>query len=504
MRSIDKKSIDGNLTVGYSYMLKAGLQIFETVRQIVPDPSRGEIAVLCGKGNNGGDGYVAARLLLESGYTVICISQYERDDLGGEALLACDEYVGRNGNVLLLSDTADLEILARSACIIDALLGTGIKGKPHSLTAHAIDAANRVGCPIVAADTPSGLNNDTGELYTPCISATVTVTMGFPKIGQFYFPGRSAVGNLIINDLGYPNEIVDEEAPAAFLPVAEMMGKLLPPRKPYGSKFDHGRAVCVCGSRGMTGSAALTTESSLKTGCGMTFLTAPSSVIGQLAGKLTEVVLKGMPESRNGTIAYEAYEALSEFIENTQALCIGPGLSHEEETSRVVRDLLATSRVPIILDADGINAFKGKAELLKKRNAPLLITPHAGEWKRLFGELPAGPTDILATLKRIAGEYEMTILYKGAPTMVAQPDGDAYVLPYGNSGMATAGSGDVLSGILVSLVAQGCCVEDAALLGAFIHGSAGDAAKKTKNEYSMVAGDIINHISVAINHLLPH
>ena len=501
MRQIDEKAIGNNTAIGYSYMLRAGVGLYDEVKRLVPDARHGEMAVLCGKGNNGGDGFVVARLLLEAGYRVMCFGLCHPDQLKGEARLAFDQYTARKGNFLMLDDSEDLCNLPKYTLIIDALLGTGLNGNPHGLFAETIEAINQSGVPVLAIDTPSGLDNDSGIPGTPCVKANATVAMGFPKIGAYFYPGKSFIGNYCIKDLGYPDEIVEETRPNFFLPTSENLRKLLPARKPSGSKFDHGVAAMLCGSKGMTGSAALASIAALRTGCGMVHLASPQSAIPALSAMLKEIVLHAMAETDNGAPAFDAFGPITELAKTSQCLCIGPGISHEEETGRLIRELVKAIEIPIVLDADGINAYKARAYELKNKKSSLLITPHKGEWSRLFGALPDSPINAVKTLKEKAQEYAMTILYKGNPTLVADPSGKAYLLPFGNSGMATAGCGDVLSGIITSLVAQGCGLTDAALIGAYLHGEAGNAARNEFGEYSMIAGDIVDNIYKAIKTL---
>ena len=504
MRSLDHRAIGHNTAIGYSYMIKAGLGLLSAVRELLPDSSCGTIAVVCGKGNNGGDGYVVARLLLEARYQVTCFELFEPDQLKAEARLACDEYRAHHGTVLRLRDAGDLVSLSTYRLIIDAILGTGITKAPSGLIAQTIEAINNANVLVIAADTPSGLDCDSGNPYDTCIRATVTVTMGFHKIGFYFYPGRTLVGKLTLCDLEYPAEMVQALKPCFFLPTLAGLKTMVPPRKPHGSKFDHGVAFMLAGARGMTGSAALCSRAALRSGCGMVNLCAPHSVIPALCAQVVEVVLNGIAETAEGTPAPAALDQCLHLIKHAQAVCIGPGISHHPETIRLVRELFLSVDAPVLLDADGINAFKDAAHLLKQRRGACLITPHAGEWARLFGAIPVEPLSLITVLAEKSKEYRLTILYKGSPTMVADPSGDVFILPYGNSGMATAGSGDVLSGIITGLMAMGCSLTDAAVLGAYLHGEAGNAAAKMLGEYSMIAGDIVENIYKAFQQLLDH
>ncbi|HUI91385.1 MAG TPA: NAD(P)H-hydrate dehydratase [Chitinivibrionales bacterium] len=498
MRKIDEKIIGGKTSVGFSYMKEAAAGLFDAARRLVPTPRSGDIVIVCGKGNNGGDGFAAAKLLLDAGYKVMCYVLCQPDELQGEAKLAFEAYDAGEGNFLVLDDVADLGNLSQCSLIIDALLGTGLKGEPHEFHAEVIEAINGANVPVLSVDTPSGLDNDRGVPAKACIRAGATVTMGFPKIGAYFYPGRANVGALYIKDLGYPQPVVEKYWSNIFLPEYADLKKMLPLRKPAGSKFDHGVAFILAGSQGMTGSATLASMSALRTGCGMVHLASPKSAIPVLAAKLTEVVLHSMEETPGGAAAFSASDQVLELMKKASAVCIGPGLSHSEETGKLVRLLVGKCPAPVVLDADGINAFKGKTELLGGRKAPLVITPHAGEWERLFGAMPPEPAGIIEQLRKKAEEFSMTILYKGNPTIIAEASGKAYLSPYGNSGMATAGCGDVLSGIITSLAAQGCSVTDAAVLGAYLHAKAGDEAAKELGEYSMVAGDVEGNIYKAM------
>jgi ADP-dependent NAD(P)H-hydrate dehydratase / NAD(P)H-hydrate epimerase len=494
MRALDNRAIGGNVAVGYSYMLKAGEGLFDAAKKLSPKRDAGEIAVICGKGNNGDDGFVASRLLLEAQYRVMCFGLCSPDELRAEAKLAYDDYVACGGNFLLLDDLGDLCNLSHYSLIIDALLGSGLKGNPHGLVAEIIEAINQSGALVLSVDTPSGLDNDRGAPGKPCVKAQATVAMGFPKIGAFFYPGKSYVGDYSVKDLGYPDELLSEAHPALFLPRLATLKKMLPLRKPSGSKFDHGVVGLVCGSSGMIGSAVLSSLSALRTGCGMAHLFSPKSALCALSSRLIEAVLHGIDETIAGRPAFSAAASIISDAERFQAMCIGPGISHDEETMQLVKNLVETLRLPVILDADGINAYKGCAAALKKHAGELLITPHGGEWQRLFPPPPDHPVEKISFLRETAMEYSMSILYKGSPTIVVDPRGGAFLLPYGNSGMATAGCGDVLTGCLSSLVAQGCTIPEAAILGAYIHGRAGEIASERFGEYSMIAGDLLTTI----------
>jgi ADP-dependent NAD(P)H-hydrate dehydratase / NAD(P)H-hydrate epimerase len=506
MRSIDDNTIGGDESRGYALMLKAGAGLCAAARTIVPDVKKGRIAIVCGRGNNGGDGYTAGRYLLEAGYRVTCFSLCKPHEISGEARRAFEDYAGRKGTVLVVSDAAGCAAMPGPGyrLIIDAMLGTGARGNPRGIYAAAIDAVNRSGIPVLAADTPSGLDCDTGRTGTPCIRAAMTVAMGYPKIGQYFYPGRELVGKLTVQDLGYQENAhgTEPDGKGLYTPTPADLRKMLPQRKPAGSKFDHGLALCVCGSRGMTGSAVLVARAALRSGCGMTHLAAPASVVPALSRRLIETVIHPLPETPAGTPSRTALEELTTLSGSMQAVCIGPGISHEKETSALVRAFVARCDRPLVLDADGLNAYKGRVNGVRLHKGELVLTPHRGEWQRLFGNLPEEPEAIIDKLRETATRLGATILLKGNPTLVAESNGAAYVLPFGNSTLAKAGSGDVLSGVIVSLMAQGAPPLHAALLGAALHGEAGTLAGRKLTEYSAVAGDVVKFIPSAIKKLL--
>lgn len=502
MRTVDLKAIGNDPAVGYRYMQKAGMGLFHATRELVPDPSAGEIAVVCGKGNNGGDGYVTARLLCDEGYHVMCFSLVPVEQLGGESLLAYNEFIASKGNVLILDDIADVPHPSRFVLVIDALLGTGIKGNPHGLYAALIDVINSSTTPVLSADTPSGLDNDTGIPGKPCIKAAATVSMGFSKPGHYFYPGKEYTGKLIVEDLKYPDDIVFSVQPGLHTPSIEDLRTYLPRRHPAGSKYDHGLSLLIGGSPGMTGSISLMAEAALRCGCGMVHCGFPEALSDILSVKLTEPVLHALPQTSSRTLDKAAIEPILSMAVSMQALCIGPGLTHESSTTHLVRDVIARCLLPTVLDADGINAFKGYAEMLKHHSGDLVITPHKGEYERVFGQLAQRPLDRITQIRKTADTFNLTILLKGNPTLVAASGKPVVLLPFGSSALAKAGSGDVLSGIITSLIAQGTGVTEAAILGAYLHGCAGVAAAETTSEYSVVARDIVERISDSIRTLL--
>jgi len=287
-----------------------------------------------------------------------------------------------------------------------------------------------------------------------------------------------------------------------FLPDDNFFNRILPARKENGSKIDHGLALLVCGSRGMTGAAALASMAALRSGCGMVHLAVPESLIDTLAVKVTEPVLHPLPETASGACAASALNEVLLLCERMDALCIGSGLSRDPQTASLVRELVGKTDKPAVIDADGLNAFAGCLPEFAKHKGEIVITPHMGEWKRLFGGLPDDPLDRINKLRECAAQFNVNILLKGSPSFAVSPKGTAAILPFGNSSLAKAGTGDVLSGIIVSLIAQGCSCFEAAILGAYLHGEAGRLASIDLSEYSVLASDLMRYIPKVIKGLI--
>lgn len=509
MRNLDQDTICGDQDISYEYMRRAAHGLFEAISELLPNRHFGDIQIseniliVCGKGNNGGDGYLLAKYLLEAGYRVKCFSLARVEEIKTEAKKAYEEYLEVGGSWTLVQTVADMEDFTEqvdsSSVIVDALFGTGVTRAPEGLYADLIKIINDARATILAVDTPSGMDNNNGSVADCCIKANMTVSMGYPKLGSFFYPARANVGSLLIKDLDYPQNLLEKNSSDIFFMTNEEVKAMLPSRKIDGSKFDHGLTLMICGSRSMTGAAVLSSMSALRSGAGMVFLAAPSSSVPIIANHLIEVVLHGINESSEGNPSIGAAHQCLELAERVDALCIGPGISHKEETIGLVKELVSKLDKPIVLDADGINAYKDCLEELKVHKSEMVLTPHAGEFERLFAKLPDNPIAKIDMLKSYAREYNITILLKGMPTIVVDPHGRAYILPYGNSGMATAGSGDVLSGIITSFIAQGKSTTEAAILGAFVHGDAGNKAKDKYGEYSMIASDILEKLPLAIS-----
>ncbi len=501
MQNIDANSINGDYSIGFEYMKKAGQALCAKVLEVIADNGLvGTVEIFCGKGNNGGDGYVLAKLLHDRDIPVRCYGVVTGDKLLGEVSQAYANCLEVGVEIKKLSSDEVIESFADTCLIVDALLGTGMNGNPRTPIDQVIEYINNSGILIVAVDTPSGVNNEKGIPGEPCIEADYTVSMGFAKLGSLFYPLREYYGELTIADLEYPEITVEEESVPRFV-IDDQILHFMPVRTPWGDKVDHGITLMLAGSKGMLGAPALAAQAAMRTGCGMVHLATPQCAVDILSQKLVEPVIHGVPATESGAVSMKALSDMRGFAEKADVLCLGPGLSSNSESAQLVKSLIKTVSCPIVVDADGLNALSDCPEVLQEARTDIVLTPHAGEYTRLFGKLPNVIEGKVASIHRTAKKYGVTIVYKGYPTIVATPQ-EVYINPYGNSGMATAGSGDVLSGIVSSLIAQGCSAQEAAILGTYIHTTAGDVAADELSEYSMLASDIVNSISVVMQNIV--
>lgn len=509
MREIDARTIKKYKISGLTLMENSGRAVAEQAEAMLGAGGLGDqrsVCVVCGKGNNGGDGFAAARTLAENGFQASVFLLGSIRDVKGDALtqakklnkigLRVREIVSVAGLTSLKKD------LAGSHLVIDAIFGTGFKGPIGKNIAPAIDLINASGRPVLSADIPSGVDGETGQASSCAIRADVTVTMGLKKTGLLFHPGKALAGNTIIADIGFPQRAITDQKIKIRVAEHSIVKDWLPARKPDVYKGSCGTVLVLAGSAGMTGAAALTALSAMRSGAGLVYLGIPESLNDIMEAKLTEVITKPLPETRNRTLSLQALERIEKLADKGDALVLGPGLSTHPETAELVCSIVREINIPAVLDADGLNALASRPELLCCQ-ASLILTPHYGELSRLLkievSQIKAWP---LKYALEAAKKFNQIIVLKGAPTVTALPDGRAWINPTGNSGMASAGSGDVLAGLIGGLLAQGLTPERAAVLGVYLHGLAGDLAAADKTEYCMLAGDIIDHLPPAFKKIM--
>ena len=511
MRAVDQAAQERNLP-GVLLMERAGRAVVQAAGEELGDCWLGRsVLVLCGPGNNGGDGFVVARLLAGAGASVQVVLSGAADQprkrgpnrLKGEA--AHHLQLLRQEGVAVWAVDAPWEqcsarpqvqqAAAEADLVVDALLGTGISGEVTGPTADLIRLANRAGeagTPVVAVDVPSGIDADTGRVAGVAVRACLTVTMIAPKLGLACYPAAEHVGKLVVASLGVPADLLAAAPAEATLLDPGLVRAWLPPRPPAANKGDFGSVLVVAGSVGMTGAACLAAEAALRAGAGIVRLAVPARVHDILEVKTTEVITVPLPDTPAGSLAAAAREPLCELAAASTVAAVGPGLSREPETAALVRELVGAFRLPLVLDADGLNALEGHRDLLAARSDPTVITPHPGEMARLCQSTPAQvQADRVAAVRRASRDFGCVVVLKGARTLVADEQGTLLVNPTGNSGMATGGTGDVLTGLIAGLMAQGAPPLRAAGMAAYLHGLAGDLAAEQVTGYCLVAGEVL-------------
>jgi len=500
MRRVDETAI-GELGIpSLDLMEQAGAEVARVAQALVSEfDSNGTILILCGAGNNGGDGLVAARHLAASGTDVrVCI-------LAPESRLSADA----TANLLRLkSDTGvkpaidpDSPTVGDDVCmIIDALLGTGSTGALRAPYTEWLAACNDANVPVLSVDAPSGVDLDTGNVEGVAFGATATVALGELKPGYFGTPGRTYAGRVYPVDIGLPAEATAGVNTDLYLITPAGVAALLPERPADGHKGTFGRVAVVGASTGMTGAAVLASLAALRAGCGLVALGVPKSLNAICEGKATEVVTHPLPEVKDrGACALRAKADVLRMADAASALVLGCGMGRHRQTRDLIGRLVAEQSTPLVLDADGLFPFGDDPDRLVRHRAPMIITPHPGELAHLMGEdIETVQADRIGAARRAARHFDCVCVLKGALTVVATVTGQAYINPSGNAGMGTAGSGDVLAGIIGSLVAQGASMSAAATVGTYLHGSAGDLAAQLVGERALIASDLLESLPEAL------
>lgn len=461
-----------------------------------PDLGGKRVGVVAGRGNNGGDGHVMARYLFQRGIrtTVYLLSEKERVKGDAAANLALLETLGVP--VVELPDEGAFDArkseLAHQDLWIDAILGTGLSSEVTGYFRSVIDYLNGSGRPIFAVDIPSGLHSDTGQPLGVSIRAAATATFAYPKIGHLVYPGAGLAGDLRVIDIGIPPHIADEIGPRQAIVTPSAVRRILGDRSPEAHKGTTGHLLVVAGSPGKSGAAAMAAMSALRVGAGLVTLCVPKSLNPIMEGHVLEAMTYPLPETGAGILDETVFKTIYDLFADKQCVALGPGLGSAAQTGSLVRRLIAERRKPMVIDADGLNHLAGHTDTLKEAGPAVILTPHPGEMARL-ANLPTTEIqkDRVATARRFASEWGVHLVLKGARTVVAHPDGRVYVNPTGNPGMASGGMGDILTGIIAGLVAQGCPPEAAARAGVYLHGATADRLAGTIGPYGYLASDLM-------------
>ena len=503
MREADRRTIDDVGIPSIVLMENAGRQAVAAMEAAFEGLPQSHVGVLCGRGNNGGDGFVVARTLVQRGIEATVFLLGSVSEVRGEARTNL-EVLGRLGITVVEVTNAqewELHFSEISGCdlLVDAILGTGFHGRLTGFLETVVADVNDLGVPVVAIDVPTGLSADSHEVDGDAIEASMTVTLAAPKIPLVLPPADTHAGDLVIADIGIPSPVLDEiEGPYLELLTRERMRELVPARAAESHKGDFGRILIVAGSLGRTGAAHLAALGALRSGAGLVTVATPRSSLPILASMGAEYMTEPLDETPAGSIDYAAVDRVLEI--KADVIAIGPGLGQDPSTAAFVQSLVERAGVPLILDADALNAFAEEPERLVGRDGvDMIITPHPGEMARLLGTtVEAVQKDRLNAAREFASSHKLHVILKGHRTVIAGPENRAFLNLTGNPGMATGGTGDVLAGMVGAWFAQLLDAEAACKIAVYLHGAAGDLAEADEGEVSLVAGDLAGRIGDAI------
>lgn len=495
MRTMDTKTIETLGVPGMILMENAGRQTYEYILEFVSEIGiSGRIDIYCGKGNNGGDGYVIARHLYNNEYPVQILSIGDPDDLKGDA--KTNYLICKNFNIpnTIIKSIDSLSEQDPPGLIVDALLGTGIKGDVRGLYKEVIDFLNNIDSPVVSVDIPSGLNGDLPVVSGSVIMADLTITMALPKRAHLFYPAKKYVGLLEIADISMPDEIKFSDEVS--LNQVEFFDLSFPIIEDDAHKYTSGKLFILAGSPGMTGAASLAASAALRTGVGLVNIGIPQSLNPVMEIKITEGLTVPLAETIDGMVSTDALPGIKAKIQWADAVVLGPGCGRGEETLETLRTSIQfclETNTPTLIDADALFALSEDPDLCAKLSSGFLLTPHYGEFLRFTSynknQLQNEPWKCLETYLK---EKNCNINLKGAPSIVGTPDGQLYINPTGNVGLAKGGSGDVLAGIIGGLMARGLDPDEAAITGNYIHGEAADLLLSTQAATSILPSDLLD------------
>jgi NAD(P)H-hydrate epimerase len=499
MQQLDKRTIEEAGIPGVVLMENAGRGVVGVLLKNYPHVLKGTVALIAGKGNNGGDGFVIARYLINRGVSVRIFLLGTRGKIRGDAKVNLDSVLKMQVPLTEIKSSAGWKAhrgeLEGCTLIVDAIFGTGLTSDIGGVTGEVIHDLNGLTIPTVAVDLPSGLHPDTGAVLGCCVQADCTVTFGLPKRGLFLYPGAQYAGSIKIVDISIPSSFVEEALlPDQVLLFADMI-QALKVRNPDTHKGDYGHVLAIAGSRGKTGAAVLTCQAAARVGAGLVTLGIPESLHGIVEQKLTEVMTEPLSEHTPGFLGLSSFEKIRELMEGKKVLVLGPGLSTGEDTVKLVHALIKESSIPVVVDADGLNALGAHPGVLQQIDVPVVLTPHPGEMARLVGvSVREVQGDRIAIAKDFARRYGCYLVLKGARSLIVEPDGSLSINLTGNPGMASGGMGDLLTGMIPGFIAQGYDCATSIKLSVFIHGLAGDLLSRERGPVGFIAGDVLSEV----------
>jgi hydroxyethylthiazole kinase-like uncharacterized protein yjeF len=507
MQVMDRQTIDAYGISSLVLMENAGRGATRMMMDLFPETAGKRIGIVAGKGNNGGDGFVMARYLYHWGAQPTVYLLGEASKVKGDAAVNLNLLAPLTVPVLELPDetafNANMTSLTRQQFWIDAILGTGLTSDVQGYYRKVITFLNDTRQSIFSVDISSGLDSESGRPQGCCLQAAATATFGFPKIGQVVYPGVDFTGRLGVIDIGIPAHVREAVAPQQALITPAAVAASIVPRPPDAHKGTAGHLAVLAGSRGKSGAAAMTAMSAMKIGSGLVTLGTPRSLNPVLETLLLEVMTVPLAEADGGVLAAAGASQLDTLLAGKTALALGPGMGTADTTRQLLGNLLPMIDVPVVIDADGLNLLADHPEMLKAIEAPVIITPHPGEMARLTG---VSVTDIqhdrIGSARELARRLTVYVVLKGARTVVAHPDGTVFVNPTGNAGMASGGMGDVLTGIIGGLLAQGYAPDHAAQIGVFLHGAAADAVARDQGRIGYLATQVMEALPLELERLM--
>jgi ADP-dependent NAD(P)H-hydrate dehydratase / NAD(P)H-hydrate epimerase len=505
MREADRRTIDEIGIASLVLMENAGRQAVAAMESMYSDLLERRIAILCGRGNNGGDGFVIARTLVQRGGDVAVFLLGRVADVRGDARINLD-ILGRLGvTVVEVADGQAWELhfseVSDCTLIVDAIFGTGLNAPVRGFVESVVADINASGIPVVAIDLPSGLSADSPDPIGPSIHASVTVTIAAPKLPLVLPPAERHAGDVVIADIGIPGDVLETvDGPHVALLTRTSMRELIAQRTPDSHKGDYGHVLVVAGSQGKTGAAHLAAIGALRSGAGLVTIATPACCQAILAAMAPEYMTQALPETGDGLHA----DAVDRVLDAARdVIAVGPGLGQASGTREFMQQLVDRATMPLVIDADGLNAFASDPDRLSGREGrDVIITPHPGEMARLVGMTTAEvQSSRLEIARNFAVAHHVYVVLKGHRTLIATPDEKVFINPTGNPGMATGGTGDVLTGVIAGWLAQLLDAEAACKLGVYLHGMAGDLAEADDGEVAMTASDVAGHLGDAVQEL---
>ncbi len=509
IQAIDRKAVKDYGVRGLQLMENAGRGVAEIILRELSACRKGcsRVSIIVGKGNNGGDGFVAARHLRNRGVDATVFSFSPVEYIKGDAGVNAASWKKMDGKTLFISTAASLKgaesALRHSSIIVDGIFGTGLSSPVKGLYAKVIELINGLNKKVIAIDIPSGIDATTGAALGTPVRADITATMAMPKIGLYTYPGREYSGRVEIVDIGAPRALIDDSAIRWNLTTGHDVKNILRPRRADTHKGTYGHVLVLAGSPGKTGAALMSAMGAMRIGAGLVTIGLPQGLLSSMESKTTEVMTLGLPQTPQMTLGISSYDDVRRFMADKSALVIGPGIGVSDDVAGLVRKIIKEADYPIVIDADGLNNIAGHVEALKDTRARIVLTPHPGEMARLTGMSSSQvQSDRVNVAGALARKTNATVVLKGAGTVIASPDGVIHINPTGNPGLATAGTGDVLSGMIGGLLAQGCEAQPAAVAAVYIHGAAGDEVRDENGGTGMIATDLLPFIPKTMKSLL--